>query len=210
MVGPSLADHTIRSVYPWGTRKRHKKKVREKVLRPVRGTSHLVQDAPCGGRPPQTPPGADRTHSEDDDPDDTARRHSLIDPHLGSAPADESYVGAVGLDCPWPATPPGSDLHAHRIRTSQDKLEDVVGLSPHPPEHAVVLCVDENSQIHALDRTQPGLPMKKSRCGTRPHDDKCHGTPHPLCRPDCGRGFPSRHLLAAPSAPGMADVPVSD
>ena len=71
----------------------------------------LVQDAPCGGRPPQAPPGADRTHSEDDDPDDTARRHSLIDPHLGSAPADESYVGAAGLDRPWPATPPGSDLH---------------------------------------------------------------------------------------------------
>jgi hypothetical protein len=64
----------------------------------------------------------------------------------------------------------------------QDKLEDVVGLSLHPPEHAVVLCVDENSQIQALDRTQPGLPMKKGRCGTRTHDDTRHGIPHPLCR----------------------------
>jgi hypothetical protein len=82
----------------------------------------------------------------------------------------------------------------------QDKLEDVVGLSRHPPEHAVVLCVDENSQIHALDRTQPGLPMKKGRCGTRIHDDKRPGLPHPLCRPECGRGLPYLHLFAAPSA----------
>jgi hypothetical protein len=75
---------------------------------------------PRGGRPPQAPPGADRPHSEDDDPDDTARRHSLVDPHLGSALADESYVCAAGLDRPWPATPPGSEpARSARIRTSR-------------------------------------------------------------------------------------------
>jgi len=50
------------------------------------------------------------------------------------------------------------------------KLTDVVGLYVDPPAHAVVLSVDEKSQIQALDRTQPGLPMKKGRCGTMTHD----------------------------------------
>lgn len=72
----------------------------------------LAQDAPRGGRPPQGAPGTDRAHSEDDDPDDTAWRHPLVDPPLGSAPADESYVRAAGLDCPWFATPPSPSLQA--------------------------------------------------------------------------------------------------
>jgi hypothetical protein len=50
-----------------------------------------------------------------------------------------------------------------------DKLLDIVGLYVNPPEHAVVLSIDEKSQIQALDRTQPGLPMKKGRCGTMTH-----------------------------------------
>ena len=57
-----------------------------------------------------------------------------------------------------------------------DKLTDVVGLYVDPPAHAVVLSVDEKSQIQALDRTQPGLPMKKGRAGTMTHDYKRHGT----------------------------------
>jgi len=57
-----------------------------------------------------------------------------------------------------------------------DKLRDVVGLYMDPPAHAVVLSVDEKSQIQALDRTQPGLPMKKGRCGTMTHDYKRNGT----------------------------------
>ena len=57
-----------------------------------------------------------------------------------------------------------------------DKLRDVVGLYVDPPAHAVVLSVDEKSQIQALDRTQPGLPMKKGRAGTMTHDYKRHGT----------------------------------
>ena len=57
-----------------------------------------------------------------------------------------------------------------------EKLTDVVGLYLNPPHKAVVLCVDEKSQIQALDRTQPGLPLKKGRCGTMTHDYKRHGT----------------------------------
>jgi len=72
----------------------------------------------------------------------------------------------------------------HRIRTFKlsndpefaEKLRDIVGLYVDPPAHAVVLSVDEKSQIQALDRTQPGLPMKKGRAGTMTHDYKRNGT----------------------------------
>ena len=57
-----------------------------------------------------------------------------------------------------------------------DKLRDVVGLYVDPPAHAIVLSLDEKSQIQALDRTQPGLPLKKGRLGTMTHDYKRHGT----------------------------------
>jgi transposase len=57
-----------------------------------------------------------------------------------------------------------------------EKLTDVVGLYLNPPDKALVLCVDEKSQIQALDRTQPGLPLKKGLCGTMTHDYKRHGT----------------------------------
>jgi transposase len=76
------------------------------------------------------------------------------------------------------------NLKPHLVKTfklSRDKhfvqkLHDVVGLYLNPPEKALVLCVDEKSQIQALDRTQPGLPLKQGRCGTRTHDYKRHGT----------------------------------
>lgn len=75
-------------------------------------------------------------------------------------------------------------LKPHRIRTFKisndlqfvEKLEDIVGLYLNPPEHAIVLSADEKSQIQALDRTQPGLPIKKGRCGTMTHDYKRNGT----------------------------------
>lgn len=57
-----------------------------------------------------------------------------------------------------------------------EKLEDIVGLYLNPPEHAIVLCADEKSQIQALDRTQPSLPMKRGRGETMTHDYKRHGT----------------------------------
>lgn len=75
-------------------------------------------------------------------------------------------------------------LQPHRTRTFKlskdkqfvEKLTDVVGLYLNPPDKALVLCVDEKSQIQALDRTQPGLPMKPGRCGTMTHDYVRHGT----------------------------------
>jgi transposase len=75
-------------------------------------------------------------------------------------------------------------LKPHRVRTFKlsndprfsEKLTDVVGLYLNPPEKAIVLCVDEKSQIQALDRTQPSLPMKKGRAGTITHDYKRNGT----------------------------------
>jgi hypothetical protein len=57
-----------------------------------------------------------------------------------------------------------------------EKVKDVVGLYLDPPDRALVFSVDEKSQIQALDRTQPGLPMKKGRAGTMTHDYKRHGT----------------------------------
>src|ERR1700724_2310545 len=75
-------------------------------------------------------------------------------------------------------------LQPHRVRQFKlsndpkfvDKLRDVVGLYVDPPAHAIVLSVDEKSQIQALDRTQPGLPLKQGRAGTMTHDYKRHGT----------------------------------
>jgi transposase len=75
-------------------------------------------------------------------------------------------------------------LRPHRVRRFKlsndphfvEKLLDVAGLYLNPPEHALVLSADEKSQIQALDRTQPGLPMKRGRCGTMTHDYKRNGT----------------------------------
>ena len=75
-------------------------------------------------------------------------------------------------------------LKPHRVKTFKvsrdpkfvEKLEDIVGLYMSPPEHALVLCCDEKSQVQALDRTQPGLPLKKGRAETMTHDYKRHGT----------------------------------
>jgi len=75
-------------------------------------------------------------------------------------------------------------LQPHRVegfklskdRRFVEKLTDVVGVYLNPPDKAVILCMDEKSQIQALDRTQPGLPMKKGRCGTMTHDYKRNGT----------------------------------
>jgi len=76
------------------------------------------------------------------------------------------------------------NLKPHRTRSFKlsrdikflEKLTDVVGLYLNPPDRSLVLCLDEKSQIQALDRTQPGLPLKKGRCGTFTHDYVRHGT----------------------------------
>lgn len=92
--------------------------------------------------------------------------------HSGASPATVQRI--------WDA----HGLQPHRVKSFKlsrnpqfiEKLTDVVGLYLNPPDKALVACVDEKSQIQALDRTQPGLPMKKGRCGTMTHDYKRHGT----------------------------------
>jgi transposase len=94
--------------------------------------------------------------------------------------APHVHVSAESVRRIWKA----HGLQPHRIETFKlstdphfvEKLKDVVGLYVSPPERAVVFSVDEKSQIQALDRTQPGLPLKKGRAGTMTHDYKRHGT----------------------------------
>jgi transposase len=96
------------------------------------------------------------------------------------AMADAAGISVSSVQRIWRA----HGLQPHRIRQfklSNDrqfaaKLRDVVGLYVDPPAHAIVLSLDEKSQIQALDRTQPGLPLKPGRCGTMTHDYKRHGT----------------------------------
>jgi transposase len=98
----------------------------------------------------------------------------------GRAVAKAVGVSLTAVQTLWRS----SRLQPHRLRTfkkSNDpafaaKVEDVVGLYMNPPAHAVVVSIDEKSQIQALDRTQPGLPLKPGKCGTMTHDYKRHGT----------------------------------
>jgi transposase len=98
----------------------------------------------------------------------------------GAAMAEAVGISVSSVQRVWRA----HGLQPHRVRQfklSNDpqfvaKLRDIVGLYVCPPDHAIVLSIDEKSQIQALDRTQPGLPMKKGRTGTLTHDYKRHGT----------------------------------
>ena len=97
----------------------------------------------------------------------------------GSAMAKAAGISVSSVQRIWRT----HGLQPHRVRQfklSNDpqfaaKLKEIVGLYVNPPDHAIVLSVDEKSQIQALDRTQPGLPMKKGRAGTMTHDYKRHG-----------------------------------
>lgn len=97
-----------------------------------------------------------------------------------AAMAEASGVSATSVQRIWR----GHGLQPHRMRQFKlsndpkfaEKLRDIVGLYVDPPAHAVVLSVDEKSQIQALDRTQPGLPLRRGRCGTMTHDYKRNGT----------------------------------
>src|SRR5271167_1069882 len=99
-------------------------------------------------------------------------------------------------------------LQPHRIRTFKrstdpafaEKVEDIVGLYMHPPAHAVVLSIDEKSQIQALDRTQPGLPLKPGKCGTRRMTTSA--TARPPCLP------PSTPSMASSSAVACSAIPI--
>ena len=140
------------------------------------GVDGLLRDKT---RPPGRPPIADDRVAE------VVRLTLAPPPHEATHWTAQAMAGAVGLAVStvqniWKA----HGLAPHRWRRFKlsndpafaEKLHDIVGLYVDPPAHAVVLSVDEKSQIQALDRTQPGLPMKKGRMGTMTHDYKRHGT----------------------------------
>jgi transposase len=133
----------------------------------------------------------DKTRPSRKPPLDRSVMARVIDLTAGPPPGEATYWTAgvmaktVGISVSsvqriWRA----HGLKPHQVRQfklSNDpafatKLRDVVGLYVDPPDHAVVLSIDEKSQIQALDRTQPGLPMKKGRAGTMTHDYRRHGT----------------------------------
>jgi hypothetical protein len=90
----------------------------------------------------------------------------------------------------------GHNLKPHRAKNFKlsrdarfsEKLTDVVGLYLNPPQQALVLCIDEKSQIQALDPTQPGLPLKKGRCGPMTHDYKGNGATTLFAAPEVLQG----------------------
>jgi transposase len=140
------------------------------------GIAALQKDAPRPGRPRTVPPIkvteiVDKTTQEKP----AAATHWSTRTMAAAVGVSEATVRRI-----WHA----HGLKPHLVKTFKvsndpqfaEKLEAIVGLYLHPPEHAIVLCVDEKSQIQALDRTQPGLPLKKGRCGTMTHDYKRNGT----------------------------------
>jgi len=142
----------------------------------TQGPTGLAEDAPHG-------PSSRRLDSE--------KVKTIVETTLQTTPADatqwstRTLAEKIGVSHAtvariWEA----HGLQPHRVETFKlskdkrfvEKLTDVVGLYLNPPDKALVLCVDEKSQIQALDRTQPGLPMIKGRCGTMTHDYKRNGT----------------------------------
>jgi transposase len=136
----------------------------------------ILKEAPRSGRPlvigRRRRAAIVRTTLEEKPTNATQWSRTSMSAHAGVSP---STVGRI-----WKA----HGLKPHLTRTFKlsndkrfaEKLDDVVGLYLNPPENAIVLSCDEKSQMQALDRTQPGLPMKKGRCGTMTHDYKRHGT----------------------------------
>ena len=141
-----------------------------------KGLSGIEKDAPRGGRPPvarEAMTGKIIEWTTQKKPrQETHWSCRTLAKELGTS---RSMVNRV-----WQAN--GLKPHLYRtFKLSNDrrfieKVVDVVGLYLNPPEHALVLCVDEKTQIQALDRTQPSLPLKKGRCGTMTHDYKRNGT----------------------------------
>jgi transposase len=140
------------------------------------GLASLEKDAPRPGRPRTVSPAKVKEivkKTTQEKPADAT--HWSTRTMASAAAVSEATVRRI-----WHA----HGLKPHLVRTFKlskdpqfaEKLEAIVGLYLNPPEHAIVLCVDEKSQIQALDRTQPGLPLKKGRCGTMTHDYKRNGT----------------------------------
>lgn len=140
------------------------------------GLSGIEKDAPRGGRPPVARQAMTAKIIEW-----TTRRKPRQETHWSCRTlARELGTSRSMVNRVWRAN--GLKPHLYRtFKVSNDphfveKVVDVVGLYLNPPEHALVLCVDEKTQIQALDRTQPTLPLKKGRCGTMTHDYKRNGT----------------------------------
>ena len=149
-------------------------RVRRWVARYVKlGLAGLEKDAPRGGRPRQV--SAQRVIELTTQTQPEAATHWSTRSMAKQAGASAATVSRI-----WRA----HGLKPHLSRTFkvsndirfEDKLTDIVGLYMNPPERAVVLCCDEKSQVQALDRTQPGLPLKRGRAQTMTHDYKRHGT----------------------------------
>jgi transposase len=141
-----------------------------------RGLAGIEKDAPRGGRPSITRQAMTARIVEW-----TTRKKPKNATHWSCRTlARELGTSHAMVNRVWQAN--GLKPHLHRtFKVSNDrhfieKVVDVVGLYLDPPEHALVLCVDEKSQIQALDRTQPSLPLKKGRGGTMTHDYKRNGT----------------------------------
>lgn len=140
------------------------------------GLAGIEKDAPRGGRKPTARNRVARRIIET-----TTQRKPAHATHWSTRSlAKELKVSPAMVRRVWNA----NGLKPHLVKTFKvsndprfiEKMTDVVGLYLNPPEHALVLSCDEKSQIQALDRTQPGLPFKKGRCGTMTHDYKRHGT----------------------------------
>src|SRR3984885_2946483 len=140
------------------------------------GMPGLENDAPRPGRTPSISPTKVKQ---------VIHKTTQARPAQGTHWSTRTMAAAVGLSAAtvrriWRK----HGLKPHRVETFKvstdphfaDKLENIVGLYLNPPEHALVLCCDEKSQIQALDRTQPGLPLKRGRAGTMTHDYKRNGT----------------------------------
>jgi transposase len=136
----------------------------------------LVKDAPRPGRIPEI--------TED-------RVRAIVDATLHTKPVTATHWSVRTMAAAQDVSPATVqriwnryNLKPHLTKTFKlsrdkrfvEKLHDIVGLYLNPPDRALVLCVDEKSQMQALDRTQPGLPLKKGRCGTMTHDYKRNGT----------------------------------
>jgi len=140
------------------------------------GVQALTEDAPGRGRRPEISP---------------EKVAAVVEATLHTKPKEATQwstrtmahaqgISAASVQRIWEA----HGLQPHRTKTFKlskdphfvEKLRDVVGLYLNPPEKALVLCVDEKSQIQALQRSQPGLPLKPGRCQTMTHDYKRHGT----------------------------------
>jgi transposase len=139
------------------------------------GLVGIERDAPRGGRPPASA----EVSAEIVRVTTTEKPHAAT--HWSTRTlAKHLKVSRSKVHRVWQA----NRLAPHRIKTFKlsndpnfaEKVVDIVGLYLNPPEHALVLCVDEKSQIQALDRTQKGLPIHPGRLGTMTHDYKRHGT----------------------------------